>query len=450
MSKSAVRNMAGEAVPTTENDTVSSMGCDPKVIAFPSMPRQSVGDPPQRWARRDRRVYEHSCCSICGTGWGAAPGAARQGATCKPSTCAACGSIVCQSHGLGNGRCPICLIGLLSGWGGNNRPCRYKGCQARAVALDGRWHVCAAHLERRRPGYVAARLAEREKAWEWLPPKPQSKPADNADTANIGDAGFVAAVRSAGASVYAATVQGYRKSEPTWQDEQEPAEPAETDADENREPARARQNRSRTIAHEAEEQPPRRGRTAALKGEGNQPQRRQFLTEREIEQLCDAARKRGRYGHRDATMILIAYRHGLRVSELVALQWSQIDLEAGRLQVIRRKGSDDSVQPLSGVEIRALRRVLREQPAGLRHVFVSERGAPFTANGFFKTLTRAAISVGLTDVHPHLLRHACGFKLVNDGVDTRTLAAYLGHRQIANTARYTKMNAKRFDGFWQD
>lgn len=178
--------------------------------------------------------------------------------------------------------------------------------------------------------------------------------------------------------------------------------------------------------------------------------RRQYLTEREVEQLCDAARKRGRYGHRDGTMILIAYRHGLRVSELVALQWSQVDLEAGRLQVIRRKGSDDSVQPLSGVEIRALRKIRREQPAGLRHVFVSERGAPFTANGFFKTLSRAAASIGMDDVHPHLLRHACGFKLVNDGVDTRTLAAYLGHRQIANTARYTKMDARRFDDFWQD
>jgi type 1 fimbriae regulatory protein FimB/type 1 fimbriae regulatory protein FimE len=178
--------------------------------------------------------------------------------------------------------------------------------------------------------------------------------------------------------------------------------------------------------------------------------RRQYLIEREVEQLCDAARKRGRYEHRDATMILIAYRHGLRVSELVALQWGQVDLEAGRLQVIRRKGSDDSVQPLSGVEIRALRKIRREQPAGLRHVFVSERGAPFTANGFFKTLSRAAASIGLGDVHPHLLRHACGFKLVNDGVDTRTLAAYLGHRQIGNTTRYTKMDARRFDGFWQD
>ena len=178
--------------------------------------------------------------------------------------------------------------------------------------------------------------------------------------------------------------------------------------------------------------------------------RRQYLTEREVDLLCDAARKRGRYGQRDATMILMAYRHGLRVSELVALRWDQIDLEAGRLQVIRRKGSDDSVQPLSGVEIRALRKLLRDQPAGSRHVFVSERGAAFTTNGFFKMLSRAAADIGMADVHPHLLRHGTGFKLVNQGVDTRTLAAYLGHRNLANTARYTRMDAKRFDGFWQD
>src|SRR5262249_14137548 len=87
--------------------------------------------------------------------------------------------------------------------------------------------------------------------------------------------------------------------------------------------------------------------------------RRECLTEAEVDQLCEAARKRGRYGHRDATMILLAFRHGLRVSELVALRWEQVDLAAGRLQVIRRKGSDDSVQPLSGVEIRALRKLRR-------------------------------------------------------------------------------------------
>jgi site-specific recombinase XerD len=84
------------------------------------------------------------------------------------------------------------------------------------------------------------------------------------------------------------------------------------------------------------------------------------------------------------------------------------------------------------------------------HVFVSERDAPLSANGFDKMLRRASTSIGMGDVHAHLLRHGTGFKLVNDGVDTRTIAAYLGHRNMANTARYTRMDAKRFDGFWQD
>jgi site-specific recombinase XerD len=81
---------------------------------------------------------------------------------------------------------------------------------------------------------------------------------------------------------------------------------------------------------------------------------------------------------------------------------------------------------------------------------VSERGAPLTPNGFFKMLSRAADSIGMADVHPDLLRHDTGFRLVNDGVDTRTLAAYLGRRNMNNTARYTRMDAKRFAGFWQD
>jgi type 1 fimbriae regulatory protein FimB/type 1 fimbriae regulatory protein FimE len=204
-------------------------------------------------------------------------------------------------------------------------------------------------------------------------------------------------------------------------------------------------------AEQAEDAAPkarvRRPRTAS---DEDQPPRRQYLTEREVEQLCDAARKRGRYGSRDALMVLMAYRHGLRVSELVALRWADVDLAAARLTVRRLKGSDDSVQPISGVELRALRKIRREQPAGSRHVFVSERDAPLSANGFDKTLRRAAASIGMGDVHAHLLRHGTGFKLVNDGVDTRTIAAYLGHRNMANTARYTKMDAKRFDGFWQD
>ena len=149
-------------------------------------------------------------------------------------------------------------------------------------------------------------------------------------------------------------------------------------------------------------------------------------------------------------MILVAYRHGLRVSELTALRWAQLDLDAGRIRVIRRKGGEDSIHPLSGSEIRALRQIKRTQPPGSSFVFISERDAPMTTRGFALMLERAAQSIGMTGVHPHLLRHGCGFKLVNDGVDTRSIAAYLGHKNMANTARYTRMSSRRFDGFWKD
>jgi site-specific recombinase XerD len=177
--------------------------------------------------------------------------------------------------------------------------------------------------------------------------------------------------------------------------------------------------------------------------------RRAYLTPDEVDRLMKAARSRGRYGHRDGTMILLGYRHGLRVGELVTLRWDQIDLKLGRVHVRRLKGSEDSVHPLSGLEIRALRQVRKDQDGG-RFVFMSERGAPMTTRGFFKLVAAAGAKAGLEDVHPHLLRHGTGYKLVNDGVDTRTIAAYLGHRNLQNTARYTAMSATRFNGLWQD
>jgi type 1 fimbriae regulatory protein FimB/type 1 fimbriae regulatory protein FimE len=84
-------------------------------------------------------------------------------------------------------------------------------------------------------------------------------------------------------------------------------------------------------------------------------------------------------------------------------------------------------------------------------VFVSERGAPFSPAGFARLLERAATAARLEiKVHPHMLRHACGFKLANDGVDTRSLQQYLGHRNIQHTVRYTELSADRFRSFWQD
>ena len=158
-----------------------------------------------------------------------------------------------------------------------------------------------------------------------------------------------------------------------------------------------------------------------------------------------------RYGHRDATMILVAYRHGLRVAELVALRWDAIDFGHGRLHVSRVKGSAESVHPLSGRELRALRRHKREQEPPSPFIFTSERGAPFTPAGFRKMIARLGVVAGFDfPVHPHMLRHACGYKLANDGHDTRSLQAYLGHKNIQHTVRYTELAPMRFKNFWHD
>jgi integrase len=117
---------------------------------------------------------------------------------------------------------------------------------------------------------------------------------------------------------------------------------------------------------------------------------REYLTTAEIERLMGAARKSSRYGHRDATMILIGYRHGLRASELCDLQWSQIELATGRLHVRRAKNGSPSVHPMQGDEIRALRRLQREQGPS-SHVFMTERDGPMTPKAFHALFGRIGL-----------------------------------------------------------
>ena len=177
---------------------------------------------------------------------------------------------------------------------------------------------------------------------------------------------------------------------------------------------------------------------------------REYLTEDEINELITVAKKRGRYGHRDATMILLAYRHGLRVAELCALRWDQLDFKQGLLHVRRIKNGIDSVHPVRGHELRALRKLQRESKAS-PYLFVTERGGPVSNDGFRKTLSRIGEKSDISfPIHPHMLRHACGFKLANDGHDTRAIQHYLGHKNIQHTVRYTELTPGRFQGFWQD
>ena len=177
---------------------------------------------------------------------------------------------------------------------------------------------------------------------------------------------------------------------------------------------------------------------------------REYLTDAEVARLITAA-SFNRYGHRDATMILLAYRHGLRASELVALRWDSVDFGHGRIHVNRAKNGSPAVHPLSGRELRALRRLRREQELESPFVFTSERGAPFTTAGFRKMIARLGVAAGFGfPVHPHMLRHACGFHLANQGTDTRSLQAYLGHKNIQHTVRYTELSPTRFKNFWPD
>jgi integrase len=185
---------------------------------------------------------------------------------------------------------------------------------------------------------------------------------------------------------------------------------------------------------------------------GRQPNRklrsREHLAEAEIEKLIEAA-KGNRHGHRDATMILVAYRHGLRASELCDLEWSQVDFASATLHVRRAKNGKPATHPIRGDELRALRKLQRETPKS-SFVFVSERSGPFTTDSFNWLVKRAGQKAGLPfQAHAHMLRHACGYALANAGHDTRALQDYLGHKNIQHTVRYTELAPTRFKDFWR-
>jgi integrase len=143
-------------------------------------------------------------------------------------------------------------------------------------------------------------------------------------------------------------------------------------------------------------------------------------------------------------MVLLAYRHGFRAAEVVDLSWEQIDFKTAILHVRRAKNGTPATNPLSGREMRKLRRHHRESPSS-PFVFVSERGAPLSAVSFSRMIERTGVEadLGIT-AHAHMLRRACGYKPANDGHDTRAIQAYLGHRNIQNTTRYTALAPQRF------
>jgi len=175
---------------------------------------------------------------------------------------------------------------------------------------------------------------------------------------------------------------------------------------------------------------------------------REHLLPDEVDAIMKAAGQVGRHRLRDRALILVAYRHGLRVSELVGLKWDQFDLKRAQVHINRLKNGSAATHPIEGDELRLLRRLMKEYP-DTPFLFTTERGGPLTRSTVSKLIARAGQNAGVAfPVHPHMLRHGTGYYLANNGVPTRTIQAYLGHRSIQHTVRYTELSASVFSNLW--
>lgn len=187
---------------------------------------------------------------------------------------------------------------------------------------------------------------------------------------------------------------------------------------------------------------------------------REYLTPSEVRRMIAQISSVGRYPERNSALILLLYRHGLRVSEATLLKWSQIDFSEKQISIQRLKRGGLSIHPLWPPEIKALKALFKmrsqaEKTSGKKevsdHVFLTERGTPLTASAIQKIVRTAGRLSGIHfPTHPHMLRHACGYYLASRGTDTRAIQEYLGHRNIQNTVIYTALSGERFKSFWKD
>lgn len=183
---------------------------------------------------------------------------------------------------------------------------------------------------------------------------------------------------------------------------------------------------------------------------------RKFLTHHEVSLLLRAVLK-GRHPERDACMILLAFIHGLRVSEMLSLRLADLELESRKLCVRRLKNGFSTVHPLLTEEVQCIKNWLKARetiklPAAEERdwLFISRSGRPLTRQRFYNLLAEAGRNAGLAvAVHPHMLRHGCGYALADNGIDTRLIQDYLGHRNIRHTVIYTASNSARFERLWK-
>ena len=177
---------------------------------------------------------------------------------------------------------------------------------------------------------------------------------------------------------------------------------------------------------------------------------REYLLPSEVDTIMKAIKKHGgRHAHRDATLVLLLYRHGLRVGEVAGLRWSQVDFTAATLHVNRLKNGSRAVHPLYGDELRALRRLQKDYP-NTPFIFMSSRKSPLAPDSIRGIFEQAGKLAELPfPVHAHILRHACGYYLAREKTDTRTIQGYLGHRNTQHTVWYTQLSPEPYKGLWK-
>lgn len=181
---------------------------------------------------------------------------------------------------------------------------------------------------------------------------------------------------------------------------------------------------------------------------------RKFLTQNEVSVIL-AAVPAGATCERDRCLILLGFRHGMRISELLDLRIHDLDVSGGRVSIRRLKNGFSTIHPLMPDECQAIEvwlglrlKWVNEDTQGA--IFISRNGTRLCRQHAWRLIREAGKRAGTqVSVHPHMLRHACGFELAERGADTRLIQDYLGHRNIRHTVRYTASNAGRFVGLWE-